>query len=327
MWELGIAGLVFSWIILAVWLLVRFAGRRQAQVYERLGQFVSTPSTQQAGAEAPAGRESWRQRLDRAFSRKDLTKYIGGPAQSKQLEQDLIRAGIPMRATEFNLIRIGAVILCFGFGAVIVQNLLLGCLLAGFGYIAPRVYVQLQQQRRLHQFNRQLGDGINMLSNSLKAGYGFLQSLDQLAKELPPPLSTEFAQTLREINLGIATEQALLSMVKRVKSDDLELIVTAVLIQRQTGGNLAEILDNIAFTIRERVKIQGEIKTLTAQGRISGLIIGLLPIILAMVMLAVNPDYLKLLFTNKLGLLMLGVACIAEVIGMLIIKKIITIRI
>lgn len=326
MLEMLIAMLAFFWIIFGVFIIIRILTMRQQETLARLSQFVSDSHTQPAGiTEKNVPEGSWRQRLDKWLTRDSLAKFVGGQARSKQLEQELIRAGLPLRAVEYNLIRLGLAIFCIIFG-LLLQQLLLAALLGIVGYFAPQIYLRFQQQKLLHQFNRQLSDGISMMSNSLKAGYGFIQTLDMLAKEMPAPLGTAFAQTMHEINLGVATEQALLNMATRVKSEDLELIITAVLIQRQTGGNLAEILDNISATIRERVKIQGEIKTMTAQGRISGLIIALLPVLLALVMLIVDPNYLNLLFTRKAGLLMVGYAITAELIGALIIKKIVTIR-
>jgi len=141
------------------------------------------------------------------------------------------------------------------------------------------------------------------------------------------PLAMEFAKTLREINFGTTTEQALQNMVFRVESDDLDLMITSVLIQRQIGGNLAEILDNISNTLRERIRIKGEIKTLTAQGRISGIIIGLLPPILIGVLLLLNPNYIGVLLEKKIGILLLSVGALSEVIGVMIIRKIVNIEV
>ncbi|NLC10726.1 MAG: secretion system protein, partial [Firmicutes bacterium] len=171
----------------------------------------------------------------------------------------------------------------------------------------------------------QLSEGLTVMANSLRAGFSFMQAVDTLSKEMPPPLSTEFARLLKEMNLGTTTESALDNLMRRVDSKDLDLVVTSVKIQRQVGGNLAEIIDNIAKTIQQRNKLQGHLKTLTAQGRISGLIIGLLPIFIILFVSLLNPSYLTTLVTNPAGLFMLAYALVSEIIGFLIIKKIVTI--
>ncbi|NTW06059.1 MAG: secretion system protein, partial [Peptococcaceae bacterium] len=181
--------------------------------------------------------------------------------------------------------------------------------------------------RRLNKFNLQIGDALVVIANSMRAGYSFLQSMDLVRKELPPPISIEFNRVFQEMTLGISTEESLNNLNSRLKSDDLDLVITAVLIQRQVGGNLAEILDNIASTIRERVRIKGEIKTLTAQGKISGIIIGILPVLLAVALSLISPDYLMLLLTDPLGRAMLISAVIMEIAGILIIKRIIDIKV
>jgi tight adherence protein B len=204
--------------------------------------------------------------------------------------------------------------------------------LAGFigaivGYMIPILLLHAKIERRTKAFNDQLGDTLILIANSLRTGYSFMQALEMVAREMPQPISIEFGRTLREMNLGVTTEDALNNLAKRINSDDLDLVITAVLIQRQVGGNLAEILDNIAVTIRERVKIKGEIKTMTAQGRISGMIIGIMPIGLGAIIYSINPEYIKILFTAPLGKMMLLGAVISEFFGILLIRKIVNIEV
>ena len=158
------------------------------------------------------------------------------------------------------------------------------------GFILPRWYVRRRQGKRLNPFNKQLPDTITLIANALRAGSSFLQAIELVVREARPPISTEFGRVIREVNLGLPFEQALENLVRRVKSDDLELMVTAISIQYQVGGNLAEILDSIAFTIRERVRIKGEIRTLTAQQRMSGYVVGFLPIGLAGFLFVIAPE-------------------------------------
>ncbi len=166
-----------------------------------------------------------------------------------------------------------------------------------------------------------------MLSNSLKAGYSFLQAMELVSREIGDPLSCEFEKCLKEMSLGLATEEALEHAALRMGCPDFDLVVTAVLIQRQVGGNLSEILDTIAHTIRERIRIQGEIRTLTAQGKISGMVIGLLPLVLALFVFIINPDYIKPLFVEPLGRAMLGLGVMGQVMAMVIIRKIVNIEV
>ena len=179
----------------------------------------------------------------------------------------------------------------------------------------------------MRAFNSQLGDALILIANSLRTGYSFMQALDMVAQEMRPPISTEFGRAVKEMNLGVPVENALGNLAKRIDSEDLDLVLTSVLIQRQVGGNLSEVLDNIARTIRERVRIRGEIRTMTAQGRISGIIISLLPIALGLVIYTMNPGYVRVLFVHPIGQLMLGVAVVGQIIGVFVIRRIVDIEV
>ena len=156
----------------------------------------------------------------------------------------------------------------------------------------PRFWLSRRKAGRLGAFNKQLPDTITLLANALRAGSSFLQAIELVVRESRPPISTEFGRVIREVNLGLPFEQALENMVRRVRSDDLELMATAISIQHTVGGNLAEILDSIAYTIRERIRIQGEIRTLTAQQRLSGYVVGFLPIGLAAFLFIAAPNFM-----------------------------------
>lgn len=264
-------------------------------------------------------------------SRRKILSTIGrmlaaGRLQNK-LEKELARADVPLKGEEF----LGLIFLLFFAAGIlfflISGNMFLTAAAACLGGYLPFFAVRIKQNRRRLQFNDQIGDALVIMANALRSGFSFLQAMDMVRREMPDPIAREFGIALLEMNWGNSTETALLNLTNRVKSDDLDLVVTAVLIQRQVGGNLAEILDNISHTIKERVRIKGEIKTLTAQGRISGLIIGLLPIVLATVIYILNPGYLSLLFTTRTGLIMLIVALMAQLTGVLIIRQIINIEI
>ena len=170
---------------------------------------------------------------------------------------------------------------------------------ASIGFFLPRFWLNRRKSGRLGAFNKQLPDTITLIANALRAGSSFLQAIELVVRESRPPISTEFGRVIREVNLGLPFDQALENMVRRVRSDDLELMATAISIQHQVGGNLAEILDSIAFTIRERVRIKGEIRTLTAQQRLSGYVVGFLPIGLAGFLFVAAPGFMEPMFATR----------------------------
>jgi len=194
-------------------------------------------------------------------------------------------------------------------------------------WLGRGLLLRFRQSRRARAFNNQLGDTITLLSNALKAGHSFGQALASVARNASSPISEEFSRATREMALGISVDDALHHMVQRNKSEDFDLLVTAVQIQRVVGGNLAEILDTIAYTIRERVRIQGEIRTLTAQARVSGIIITLLPFGLAGMLEVISPSYFGPMLSETLGHIMLGVGIFSISIGAAAIQKIVKIEV
>lgn len=245
---------------------------------------------------------------------------------TKALEEELARADLPLRPEEFAGIM---VLSSLGLGLIVYLGLgkpLVSLLMGGIGVFLPWGTLRLRQGRRLNKFNLQLPEALLTMANALRSGFSFLQAMDLIRREMPGPISREFGLALLEINWGTDTEKALLNLAQRVKSEDLDLVITALLIQRQVGGNLAEVLENISHTISERVKIKSEIKALTAQGRISGFIISLLPLALAAIIQMLNPSYLNPLFSTRAGLIMLMVAATAQIIGVLLIRRIVHIE-
>lgn len=243
------------------------------------------------------------------------------------VDKSLTNADIPLKSEEF-IITITATSLGSGLlGAVLLNNPAFGLLLSGTVALVAVLWLRMAIQKRITKFNAQIGDSLVLIANSLRSGHSFLQAMDTVRKEMPPPIAREFGRTFQEMHLGTPTEEALKNLAQRVASEDLDLVVTAVIIQRQVGGNLAEVLDNIAHTIRERIRIKGEIKTITAQGKISGLVIGMLPPALAAILTTINPSYLKELFTHPLGWNMLAAAVVMEIVGILLIRKIVNIEV
>lgn len=246
---------------------------------------------------------------------------------SKKLAIQLSEADMLLRVEEFIGLNILTTILggllgylIFGMGATMLVFVLIGI-------VAPGMVVFRNKQHRAALLNEQVGESLTGMSNSLRAGYSFQQAMDLVSKENSGPLATEYRRTLREINLGITTEQALQNLIERAKNDDMELMISAVLIQRSIGGNLAEVFDKIAETIRQRIRIKGEIKTLTAQGRISGMIIGLMPFIMIFALLLLDPTYINVLLQTKTGWMLLGAAAVSETIGFILIRKITNIEV
>jgi tight adherence protein B len=269
---------------------------------------------------------------DRKRSRRDVDPFatlssdVADKRFASRVQRDLARADLRLRVGEYYYIRLG---LMLGLAAVllVLRDPLSAAVGALLGYFVPRIWVSRRISGRLNAFNKQLPDTITLLSNSLRAGSSFLQSIELVSREAPAPMGPEMGRVVREVNLGLGMEEALANMVRRIKSDDLDLMVTAIGVQQQVGGNLAEILDTIAFTIRERVRIKGEIRTLTAQGRYSGYLVAFLPIAIAVTLNFINPEFMQPLFTETLGRILLAVGGTMMAIGFFAIRKITDIKV
>ena len=246
---------------------------------------------------------------------------------SKGLDLELIRGNIPLKGGEFLVLQVFLTVLFFLIGFMLTQKIYVGILFSIAGGVLPRVWLKSAQKKKRRQFDNQLADALLILANSLRAGFSLLQAMEMVSQEMPNPISGEFHLALREMTYGTDTETALIHLSERVGSDVLDLLVTAMLIQRQAGGNLAEVLLNIHATIQDRLRIQQEIKTLTAQGRMSGYIIAALPFGIAAVLSVLNPSYLSVLFSNPIGWAMLAGGLTSQFIGFLIIRKIIAIEV
>jgi tight adherence protein B len=245
-----------------------------------------------------------------------------GQRRTRTLADRLSQADIKLKPSEFMLLQLGiaavlgvAALLRFGFA-------LQPPIFALVGYLAPLLYLQLRRDRRQRAISRQLPDVLALLSSSLKAGLSFPQAIDNLSRYVGPPASEEFTRVVREMQIGRSPEQALLNLVRRVDSEDLDLVVTAVIINSQVGGNLAKILDGIQDTIRERVRVAGQIAALTAQARASGVIITALPFFLALVLYFIAPAYFQPLLQNPIGIVLCGLCVISIGIGNLLIRRI-----
>jgi tight adherence protein B len=256
------------------------------------------------------------------------------------LSRDLARADLKLKPSEFLGIwaaaTVGLPVAFYLIGFVMPSFQSVIALIGGvvLGFITPRLWLNRRKSGRLNSFNKQLPDTITLVANALRAGSSFLQAIELVVRESRPPISTEFARVIREVNLGLPFDQAMENMVRRVRSDDFELMATAIAIQHQVGGNLAEILDSIAFTIRERVRIKGEIRTLTAQQRLSGYVVGLLPFGLAGFIFLAAPTFFDPMWDPKValaglpaGIIILGAGLLMMMIGFTFIRKIVDIEV
>jgi tight adherence protein B len=260
-----------------------------------------------------------------------VDRAMGGQTFGKTVQRKLAQADLKLTLFEFMLVKlfalaVGVMIgLYLGRGGPVEQVIFT---VAGIvvGYFAPDWYVKFRMGKRLKSFNEQLGDTINLLSNSLRSGYSMLQSMELVARESPDPIGSEFKRVVREVGLGLTAQDALNNLYRRMPSDDLDLMITAINIQYEVGGNLAQILDTISHTIRERVRIKGEISVLTAQGRVSGYIITALPVLIAIVVTIINPGYMSTLWTFP-WIIMPICGGILVGSGFLIIRKIVNIEV
>jgi tight adherence protein B len=229
--------------------------------------------------------------------------------------------------TEYLMIRVGLVVLFSALGFLIQRNLLVALILGVVGLFLPTVYVRTRQSGRLKKFDSQLPDVLDHIQGSLRAGYGLLQAVEWVAKQLPNPAGAEFDRVIRETQLGRGLMESLESMVRRIPSDDLALIVTAIKIQYEVGGSLAEILEVVAHTIRERVRIMREIQVLTSQQRYSGYVLMVMPIALAIFLIIFNPEYEMRLFQPGPTLCIPIGAAVLMVLGYFIMRRIIDIEV
>lgn len=284
-------------------------------------------------AAATAGPTSVRPRLKERRSYSGLPLLSAFLAQFKGSEKvalHLERAGLPLRVGEYYLIRWGMALLFFLVPFVFSQTLLTVFMAAGMavlGYMIPAIWVSGKLKRRATRINAQLVDMLGLVSNSLKSGYGLMQSLEFASRQMDGPLAQELRRMLREANLGLSAEDALNALGERIDSKDLDMVLTAINIQRAVGGNLAEILDKVAFTMRERERIRGEISTLTAQQKMTGVVIGGLPVFMFLIFMVMNPAYMSLLFTETAGKVIIGAAVGLEFLGYLSIKRIMAIEV
>ena len=317
-------------VAVAVWLTLyglSRATRSRGEVEERIEKWISQapPASPGAGPKSGKGDDLAVARRSRLMSRMDRLLARRGFAES--LTIDLARADLALTAAEYLALCAGLALAGFMIGYFVGRNPAFSVLLGLVCAFAPQLYVSRRQANRLSAFNRQLPDVLERLVGSLRAGYGLSQAVEWVAKQMPNPAGGEFGRVVREMQLGRSLAQALDSMVRRLDSDDLALIVTAIQIQYEVGGSLADILETVAETIRERVRIQREIRVLTAQQRYSGYVLIALPIALAILLYIMNPEYEGRLFAPGPTLCIPIGAALMMLFGYLIMRRIIQIEV
>lgn len=306
-------------ILLMVILLLEYRSRSKRALARRMRYYAGDMDT----LEKPQERKTLAERFMELL--RSGGKLLSNIRHARGLDFKMQKAGIPLLGTEF-LILMG---LSAFFSAVLVSILTkkwyTGVLVAIVVVIAEWVYVLLKISRRETAFTNQLGDCLMMVANAMRSGFSFLQAMELVSKEMEPPISDEFKHVMRDISLGASVERALDDMDKRVNSPDYSLVVTAVLIQQQVGGDLAHILDTISDTIQDRIRMRREVQTLTAQGRMSGWVLAALPFGLGAFLASVNPSYMEPLFTEKIGQMAICFAVLMVIVGFLVIQKIVDI--
>mgnify|MGYP004512364889 FL=1 len=293
-------------------------------------QQYRTPVRPQRRARVSTGSAFWDDIMRSRFSiwaRTGANKFGYLLPKKNWFELKAQQANLPVTGQEYMMLVGGSAVLIFVLLAIATLQLSEPLLFAVGWVVFASLYVQFKAKRRMKQFTNQLGDAIAMMSNAIKSGFTFQQAMDIVAKEIKGPISEEFVRALNEIQLGVTLEEALEGICQRVKDDDFEMVAMSVVIQRQVGGNLSQILDTVGETIRDRIKLKGEIKSLTAEGVISGWTIALLPVIVGAFCNAANPDYFKGMLDTDLGKY-LGIAClVSEIVGGLVIRWIINVKI
>jgi tight adherence protein B len=320
-----IIGGIFAVILLVIGIAVTVRSEGSL-VEERLGQYSEDEFAELAAdGEESSALTDW---VDA-----QVVKSSWGEGIAKTLAQ----ADVKLKPGEYVALTI-ILVLVFGFLAFIIGggtsggyssivSILIGVVI---GFILPRVYVSRQKGKRLKTFDEQLPDMLNLMVNGLRAGFSTVQAMEAVSKELPPPISTEFRRLVQEMQIGISMEDALDNLYRRIPSDDLDLIIAAINVQREVGGNLAEILDTISYTIRERVRIKGEIVVLTSQAMYSGRFISVLPFILAGILWFLNRPYMMMFVGEEnqpCGYIMVGIILVLISVGYFLMTRIANIEV
>jgi tight adherence protein B len=312
-------------VAIAVLLLVfAFLGSGETSVEERLNRYTENSAKSSESDDTKENKQKSTPIADY------FDKSLSTSNWFETISKDLAQADLKLRPTEYIMLM---VIACIGIAVLasfLFGNIVFGLIGGVVGLFIPGIVVKQKKSGRLHQFEAQMADMLNLTVNSLRAGYSVIQALESVSKEMPAPVSVEIRRVVQEVQIGLTLEVALENLLRRMSSPDLKLIITAINIQREVGGNLAEILDTISHTIRERVRIKGEIRVLTAQQSITGYLIGALPFALGLFIYLYNPEYIGNFWnpeTRMCGLPMLICGFLLIAVGFIAVRKIVSIEV
>ncbi|QGU00294.1 Flp pilus assembly protein TadB [Candidatus Syntrophocurvum alkaliphilum] len=240
-------------------------------------------------------------------------------------KQNLEKAGLLLKVEELLFFKLLSAVVVGFFGLLIFNQFIFFIITGILGWLLPELLIVYLKRKRIAAIEAQLLNAVIILANSLRAGYSLLQAIDIVSKETPKPLGHELSKVVKEMQVGVRPEDALLNLQKRIESNEIELLVTGILVQREVGGNLAEILDTIAETIDKRIKMRAKIMALTAQGRMSAWVVSILPFALALFIFGTRPDFGMIMLTEPLGITMLTIGFVMLVLGILLIRRIVNI--
>ncbi|OIJ11051.1 hypothetical protein BKP37_16710 [Anaerobacillus alkalilacustris] len=298
---------------------------KKQKVQKRINRFIprSSKVSQEKEVEVPSVKPT----VFKEFITTIAKNIKASETKQNKWKIELESADIPLKVEEFMTIRI--VLFSIMFIALILSgvNVLLSIVIGLISWKLPTIYVKKKKEARVSDAATLLPQTLETMASAMKSGFSFLQAMQLVSREVPAPIGIEFERTIKEINFGIPTETAFANLLKRLPNKDLEIAVTAVVIQRSTGGNLAAILETIHETISERVRMKDELKALTSQGRMSALVITLLPIILGLLLNVMNPEYFSPMFSHPLGWLLLAGGTISGILGWIFIQKVVTIEV
>ena len=313
----GGAAFALGWLLLGT----AVRAKKDREVAARMAAVSGVGQAGQPVAVQAEGAQGWIPERVTKFGK----RFADSRGFSERLDAELESAGVKVRSGEFVVLSAVAFVVGTVVGAAILRAGLLALVVGAACGMGPSLALRMSLRKRTEKMREQLPDVLTIMASSLRAGHSFMQALDTVAREIPQPAAIEFQRVVAEIRLGRPTDDALEALSARVGSADFRWAVLAVNIQREVGGNLAEILDSVADTLRERAMMRRQIQVLTAEGRLSAWVLTGLPIAIGVYMFAVNPDYIGLLFSTRLGLFMLGTAVILLVLGIFWMRKIVDI--
>ncbi|MDD7765208.1 MAG: type II secretion system F family protein [Peptoniphilaceae bacterium] len=245
---------------------------------------------------------------------------------SDNFKKNLMISGIKLKAEEYIVLWVVVTLLPMTLYSFFRGFSFVSIIFAFLGFISVPIWVKINKRKRINKFNFQLNDALLIISNSLRSGFTFRHAIARVAEDLPDPISEELRRVIREINYGANIEDSLKQLAEKMQSKELSMINSAVAIQQRSGGNLAEIIDKVSETISDRIRMKGKISALTAQGRLGGIVIALIPVVIGLAISVINPEYIRIFIDTPIGIAFLIFSIIWELIGFFVISKIVDVK-